>query len=252
VKQWRNLKDFILSFFYTKGKFFIVSFPNSGRSWLNLMIKNILKEIGKDDLLIENSHDFSEIIIEDGTRQDPNIIFKFTDRYKFFRSNVIFLSRDPRDIISSNYYQITNRAKNPFIFKNKTEFIRHDIFGFKRVVHFYNIWSQNKLIPRRFMLTKYENLLEGFEELRKVVKFLKLNVSDELIKKIYFECSADLMRKKELNNDLSGISNFGKSVNKLKVRKAIKGSYLNELDKKDINFCNIEMKKLSRYFNYKI
>ena len=60
------------------------------------------------------------------------------------------------------------------------------------------------------------------------------------------------MRKKELSNDLSGISDFGKSVNKLKVRKAMKGSYLNELDKKDINFCNIEMKNLSAYFNYKI
>jgi len=143
VKPWRYFKDFILSYYYPNGKYFIISFPNSGRSWLNYMIKCILKEIKNNDLQIENSHDFSEIIIEDGTRQDPNLIFKFIKRYKYFRANVIFLCRDPRDVISSNYYQVTNRAKNPFIFKDKSEFITHEVFGFKRVIHFYNLWFIN-------------------------------------------------------------------------------------------------------------
>ena len=42
------------------------------------------------------------------------------------------------------------------------------------------------------------------------------------------------------------------SINKLKVRKAIKGSYLNELSQEDIKYCNKEMLNLNKYFNYKI
>ena len=76
IKIWRNIKDIILSFFYPYGKVYLISFPNSGRSWLMHMLKEILQEIGNSDFEIEATHDCSEIIIEDGTRQNPNIIFK--------------------------------------------------------------------------------------------------------------------------------------------------------------------------------
>ena len=32
-----------------------------------------------EDLYIENTHDCSEIIIENGTRHDPQLIYKFTE-----------------------------------------------------------------------------------------------------------------------------------------------------------------------------
>lgn len=252
MRPWRYFKDFILSYYYPNGKYFIISFPNSGRSWLIYMIKCILKEIKNNDLQIENSHDFSEIIIEDGTRQDPNLLFKFIKRYKYLRANVIFLCRDPRDVISSNYYQVTNRAKNPFIFKDKSEFITHEVFGFKRVIHFYNLWFRNKSIPKKFLLIKYENLLGGLDELKKTLIFLNIDAPDTLIEKIYNQSNAELMRKKEINKSIDEISNFGNSINKLKVRKAIKGSYLNELSHEDIKYCNKEMLNLNKYFNYKI
>ena len=116
MKFWRNFKDFILSFFYPRNKIYVISFPNSGRTWLKHMLFEIIKELHINELNIEFSHDNSEIIIEDGTRIDPNIIFQYTDRYKYRRAKVIFLCRDPRDIIASNYHQVTKRERNPFIF----------------------------------------------------------------------------------------------------------------------------------------
>ena len=252
MRWWRNIKDLILSFYYPSGQVFLISFPNSGRTWVMHMVRKILKEAGQRKLEIQKTHDFSEIIIEDGTRQDPSLIFNFTDRFRYCRSRVIFLSRDPRDIIVSNFYQVTNRAKNPFRFNSKSEFIKHDIYGFKRVIHFFNIWGRNYNKPQEFLLIKYENLLKDFQELKRIIKFLDLDISDSLIEKVYNESSASKMRKKEKANQLEGFSHFGKEINKLKVRNAKKGSYLTELDSEDIAFCNEQMQKLDSYFGYKI
>jgi hypothetical protein len=81
---------------------------------------------------------------------------------------------------------------------------------------------------------------------------LNIDAPDTLVEKIYNQSNADLMRKKEINKSIEEISNFGNSINKLKVRKAIKGSYLNELSQEDIKYCNNEMLNLNTYFNYKI
>ena len=100
------------------------------------MLFEIIKELHINESNIEFSHDNSEIIIEDGTRIDPNIIFQYTDRYKYRRAKVIFLCRDPRDIIASNYHQVTKRARSPFIFNKKSDFVQHNILGFRRIIHF--------------------------------------------------------------------------------------------------------------------
>jgi|TARA_B110000967_G_scaffold202220_1_gene240702 hypothetical protein len=252
VIWWRNIKDLVLSFYYPSGQFFLVSFPNSGRTWLMYMLRNILKEAGKENIYIEDTHDTSEIIIENGTRQDPNLIFNFTSRFRYVRAKVIFLARDPRDVITSNFHQVTNRSKNPFKFNSKSEFVMHDIYGFKRVIHFFNIWYNNRKKPQDFLFVKYENLLESTLDLKKIITFLNVDIPDELIERIYLESTASKMREKEKKNQLQGFSNFGKEANKLKVRKAIKGSYATELTFEDIKFCNKEMEKLNSYFGYKI
>ena len=250
MKWWRNIKDIVLSFYYPSGQFFLVSFPNSGRTWLMYMLQTILKEVGREELYIENTHDCSEIIIENGTRQDPQLIFKFTDRFRYSRSRVIFLARDPRDIITSNFHQVTSRAIHPFKFSSRSEFVKHDLYGFKRVIHFFNMWYNNKTRPQDFLLIKYENLLEDTEDLKKVINFLDVDLSNESIERVYQESTAHKMREKEKKNQLRGFSDFGKEMNKLKVRKAREGSYLNELSSKDIAFCNKEIKKLNPYFGY--
>ena len=48
------------------------------------------------------------------------------------------------------------------------------------------------------------------------------------------------------------ITIFGKDRDKLKVRNAKIGGFINELSEDDILFCNKEMKLLNSYYNYKI
>ena len=255
--SWRDIKDFILSYKYPRNQYFLVSFPKTGRTWLMHMINQIIKETNKsfsdDKSFILNEHDSSEIIIEDGTRNDPLDVYKFTSRFRYHRGRVIFLVRDPRDVIVSHFYQVTKRAKNPFVFDSISEFIRHDVIGFRRIVHFYNLWKKNKHIPRNFLLVSYEDLINnGTQELERVIHFLDINVSQDTIRRVYVNSSAKKMRENEINNKLEGFNNFGKDRNQLKVRNAKIGSYISELSKEDVDYCNIEMKKLNSYFRYKV
>ena len=257
MKLWRDIKDFVLSFYYPKGQYFLVSFPKTGRTWLIYML-NQIKDLSNHPLkesksFIFNEHDNSEIIIENGYRNNPMDVFRYTNRFRYRRSKVIFLVRDPRDVVVSHFYQVTKRAKNPFVFNSITDFVKHDILGFKRIIHYYNLWYNNKEVPQNFLLVKYEDLYQnGVEELLRINKFLDLDVSRENIDMVYSNSTADKMRNKELSNKLEGFNDFGNDKNTLKVRNAKIEGYKNELSVEDIAFCNSEMRNLNHYFKYKI
>ena len=255
MKIWRDIKDFILSYYYPKRQFFLVSFPKTGRTWLMYMI-NKIKEQGnhrlkKEKYFIFKEHDNSEIILEDGTRNNPLDVFKFTSRFRYRRGKVIFLVRDPRDVIVSHFHQVTKRAKNPFIFNSISEFVKDDILGFKRIIHFYNLWYYQQQKPPDFLLIKYEDLLDnGVQTLSEITSFLNISITTNNLQDIYHESSSDKMRKKEKVNQLEGFNDFGKSRNQLKVRNAKIGGYQSELSDEDIQYCNSEMRHLNSFFGY--
>ena len=257
MNLWRDIKDFILSYKYPKNQYFLVSFPKTGRTWLLHMI-NQMKELSNQpsdtlDDFIFNEHDSSEIIIENGFRNNPNDIFKYTGRLRYRRSSVIFLVRDPRDVVVSHYHQVTKRAKNPFYFNSISEFVKDDVLGFKRIIHYYNLWFNQKDVPNNFLLLKYEDLLDnGVQTLSGITSFLNISISTNDLQDIYHQSSSDKMRKKEKLNQLEGFNDFGKRRNQLKVRNARIGGYKSELSEEDILYCNKEMKNLNTYFGYKI
>lgn len=257
MKFWRDIKDFILSYYYPKNQYFLVSFPKTGRTWLNYMLKQMVKQsnhpLKNNENFIFNEHDSSEIIIENGTRNNPLDVFKFTSRDRYRRGKVLFLVRDPRDVVVSHFHQVTKRAKNPFVFNSISDFVKDDILGFKRIIQYYNLWFFQKDIPKDFLLIKYEDLLnQGVDTLSEINKFFNIDITKDKIEKIYSKSSADKMRKKEKENKLEGFTDFGKDRDKLKVRNAKSGGFINELSEDDILFCNKEMKLLNSYYNYKI
>ena len=251
MKFWRNIKDFILSFYYPSGKCFLVSFPKTGQTWLMFMLYKYFNKINSKINMPEKTHDCSEIILENGIRIDENYIYKYTDRYKYLRSKVIFLVRDPRDVVVSHFYQITKRSKNPYRFNSITEFIRDKKLGFKRIIHFYNLWFSNKNIPQDFLLIRYEDLLnDGVNTLEIVLKYLNVTISKDIIDQVYLESSSNKMRKLEKENRLEGFNNFGNDPNSYKVRKAKIGTFIHELSDEDIDYCNTCMKELNPFFSY--
>jgi len=248
---WRNIKDFILSYSYQSGQYFLVSFPKTGRTWLMYMINQMQDLSSVENDLIFNEHDNSEIILENGYRNNPKDIFNFSKRYKYRRAKLIFLVRDPRDVVVSHFHQITKRANNPFVFKSISTFIRDEILGFNRIIYYYNLWYNNKSIPKDFLLIRYEDLFQnGCYELQRINEYLCLNISDNDIRSIYNNSSADKMRRRELAGDLESFKYFGSSKNQLKVRNARIGGYKKELTQSDIRYCNKKLEDLNKYFNY--
>ena len=76
---WRNIKDFILSFYYPSGKYFLISFPKTGQTWLMFMIEKYLNKISGKSSMIEKTHDCSEIILENGIRINEDYVYKYTN-----------------------------------------------------------------------------------------------------------------------------------------------------------------------------
>ncbi len=100
---YRDFKDFILSYDYDLDKNFVISFPKTGRTWLRYMIKEMIRK-STNKLDVTFTHDHSEIIIEDGVRNDTKFIFDHIRRKRYKRARVIFLVRNPKDVVVSHYH----------------------------------------------------------------------------------------------------------------------------------------------------
>ena len=112
---YRDFKDFILSYDYDLDKNFVISFPKTGRTWLRHMIDEMIKK-STYNLDVTFTHDHSEIITEDGVRNDTKFIFNHIRRKRYKRARVIFLVRNPKDVVVSHYHQITKRSLKPLKF----------------------------------------------------------------------------------------------------------------------------------------
>ena len=251
--------NFIASFFYLlidtfnlinsdKSKVCIISYPKSGVTWLKYMLiqiisNNRLESVDLHDIAdnkLDWSDDNSSMIFESGYRPNPHRLFLDGTRIKYRDTKIILLIRDPRDIIVSMYHQVTKRSKNPMKFRSISHFIRHPIFGMKRVIRFHDIWRKNSAIVKDMMVVTYDDLLEnGPSTLSSIMNFSQITNTDEsVIRKVYENSRADKMRRKEKANKIKGMKGFGNGQNSLKVRKAKSGSFKEELSSSDINYCN--------------
>ena len=261
-----------LKFRKRKKVIYVVSFPKCGRTWLKYILNKVfidyyklqnveedsinLKSLSKNNTripLVLDTHDNSNIVNEDGYRPDPNLMFNDLNKDRFANKNVLFIVRDPRDVVVSHYHQITKRSKNPMEFDSLSDFIRDPVFGFNRIITFYEIWFHNQSVPKNFSFIKYEDILSnGVFSVKSILDFIlpENDISFSIIEKAYNQSSADKMRKKEQEASIEGFMKFGEGIDYLKVRKAVSGSYLNEMNAEDIEFCNQMMEGKMNFLNY--
>jgi hypothetical protein len=182
---------------------FIVSYPRSGNTWMRFLIANLV------DLTDAATFANIERKIPDvykNTRNQlgriprPRILKSheyFDPRYK----RVIYIVRDPRDVVISYYH-----------FHRKTKMIEDGYSIDQYVTRFiagnldeYGSWEENVaswLATRRarssFLLLRYEDLLEHpARELSKIATFLCINRSSAQLARAIELSSADRMRQLE-------------------------------------------------------
>jgi hypothetical protein len=194
----------------------------------------------------------------------PGELEESKDRYK--DKKVIFLVRDPRDVIVSSYFEMKNRGNifgnNPYekrraVFDGSlSEFIHRREGGFDSIIRYYNIWAANRQIPKDFLLIRYEDLKANASgELHRVLDFLGLqSVPDEIITEAVNYASFDNMRRMESDGKFqTGILKPADKTDtdSYKTRKGKVKGYFDHLSGEEIFYLDrIIQEQLSNYYGY--
>lgn len=236
-----RLKKFVKWKFSKNNDVIVISFPKSGRTWLRIMLDklNIFLNYSHDGSSpYENSLHYSEME---------------EDKSKYKNNRIIFLIREPKDVTVSLYFQMTKRADKKY--KNIHSFFRNEKYGIKRVLKFYQIWEKNKNVPKDFLLITYEDLHKNtLKELKRVIDFLDVKVSDKKLKSVIKFADFNNMKrlekqgffKKEYGSILTPKNK--KDKDSYKVRKGKIKGYIDYLNKKDLKYCKKVSKKIKNNF----
>ena len=244
-------------------KCFILSFPKCGRTWLRVMLMKAIA--GHYDLQIRNY-----IYMRQLSNQEPNVprISVMHDdlphrkraeelessKKRFRRASVIFLVRDPRDVIVSWYFHKSRRSQE--YHGTLSDFIHEPVGSFDTVLRYYNIWDQNRELPERFLLVRYEELsTDPYGELRRILNFLNLQeISDEAVEEAIRFAGFDNMQQMEQNRKFRSGRLQPVSVadpESYKVRRGRVGGYVDYLSADEIAMLTNKMEsKLSPLFGY--
>jgi hypothetical protein len=244
---------------------FVVSFPKCGRTWLLVMIGHyVVNRYGlpQDDLL--NLGDFHKTVPE-----LPPIQFKHDDKpdrraaeeliatkaaYK--KHKVIFLVRDPRDVLVSKYYSLKYREDT--YSGSLSEFIREPRGSLSSIVRYYNIWFDQRNVPNKFLLLRYEDLhAHADQKLAEVLRFLGIReVSEDHVQGAVHFGRFENMRvyedERRFNRPMLWPTRPGE-FRSYKTRKGTVGDYRNELSEDDIRYVDDYLRQhLHRAFGYSL
>jgi len=279
VGLWKNLKKLLKRRKKWQADFYLLSYPKCGRTWLTLQIGRAIEQhfgLSTPNLLklramSEACPDVPSIRVTHDSaphRKRPHELPALKNQYA--GRKVIFMVRDPRDVIVSYYFHKTKREKaRKFWFFQKrrrethspftgtlSDFLRFDIGGFDTLLRYYNIWAASRKLTAGFLLVRYEDMhVDPEKELRRVLDFLGLQeISGEEAHEAVEFASFDNMRKMEASEgtgsyklkpaDRSDEESF-------KVRKGKVGGYVEYLSPDDIELLNRKMAEtLSDFYGY--
>lgn len=257
---------------------YLISYPKCGRSWLRLMVGRAISlhySLPEDEkiLFLDGRVKLHPEVPKISVVHDDRPMLKTpaeleTNKHRFRDKKVIFLVRDPRDVIVSSYFEMVKRGQmfgqNPYQTREAhfegslTEFIDRQCGGFDTILKFYNIWADNRRVPEGFLLVRYEDIKQDAHiELGRVLEFLGLDeVSDEIIDQAVNYASFENMRRLEESGRFnSGILSPADKEDRdsYKTRKGKIGGYQDYLTEDEIRSLNAKMRQvLNGYYGYTI
>jgi hypothetical protein len=241
---------------------YLVSYPKCGRTWLRVMLQQYLRSTGQSlrsfrDKSLLNVTPYHVIRFEHDQGSwipaPPRMEQLSFDVLKYGKKKVIFLARDPRDVLVSSWYHLKYREN---IYKGElSEFVRDELVGIHKVVAFMNMWVDNQYAMGEFLLLTYEQLhRDPHDTLRQMLTMMGVDVQSELVEQAVAASTFDKMKQMEQSGSLRepwmkpGAKNSG---NSFKIRKGKVGGFRQELSEEDIAFVNrVIQDKLSSRLPY--
>jgi len=208
-----------------------VSYPKSGRTW----IRYILSELNCDQQILFH-HDHFEF--SDGGR--PPHSFDISSRLEYYGriEKLVYLDRDPRDVMVSLYHQVTGRFGNVFGYTgNLAEFIRDDYFGAANLKGFRDIWQV--IVDRcGFLTISYEACHRDTKSvLEQILDYYQISFSESKLSDAILKGSFENMRNVETSMRFSEPWLRYRN-NSPKVRQGKVGEFHRELSEHDVGYLN--------------
>ena len=247
----------------------IVSFPKCGRTWLKLMIAKVLSDHYGESLreafislpavtlslqlgrapeirVTDFDHDCSGFIHGHHYR-----VFLKDRKTRYRAKRVLFLVRDPKDVIVSLYFQATRRMQ---AFEGSlSEFIRDDVMGIRKILAVYQSWLRNADVPVQFQVIRYEDTRANpLRTLRTALAMMNAQGIDEAVMNdAVAYCRFENMKMLEAANFLeNGILSPGdpRDPESFKVRRGQVGGYLQYLGEEDLAYIDQEMIRMKFFY----
>lgn len=230
------------------GDAFLISFPKCGRTWLRFALSHYFaRSLGlpiEPDL--QNTFQLLPNFDRDPVRGLP--AFRFHDRRPmlplilvshrtynrlwFQDRPVIFLVRDPRDVVVSAYFHAT-RHKHRFS-GTIGEFIEDEEQGLGSYIAYLNDWAAG-LANSPSHVTSYERMsADPATELRRVILFLGLLPDEQAIGEAVEKSSFGSMRSKERKTGIPGHRYDLKDSESLRMRRGKPGGFTDYLSAEEV------------------
>lgn len=174
----------------------------------------------------------------DGTKPLLNFdVQQRIDRYEY-SDKVLYLERDPRDVMVSLYYQVTGRFRDFFNYSGDiSEFIRDPYFGANNLRRFREMWAE-VVAEKGFLKITYEDLHENcFSNLKQALSYLGLPATDYDIECAVNSSTIEKMRAVEEKGEFAEPW-LRKRNGSAKVRRGIVGGFQSDLAIDDIEYLN--------------
>jgi len=213
----------------------LVSFPRSGNTWLRFLIAGVafpdrtpsftsIEQMIPDSIVL-NRRQLAQI-------PRPRIVKSheyFDPRYP----SVIYVVRDPRDVLLSyyNFYRKQRYIDDGYPMDQWVErFVKGDLHPFGSWGEHVGSWLGARGQNSRFLLVRYEDLqAETDSEVRRIAEFLGVDTSADSVAKAIELASAESMRSAE-KRETSGWGSSGKWRTDIPfVGKAVAGGWRNQL-----------------------
>jgi hypothetical protein len=220
---------------------YLVSFPKSGSTWLNFIIANVNMLMSRDNRKVTffNVHQYVPDIHDCKFIHKPLLVWpgfnfiKSHSHYNRFYPNVIYIVRNPADVMLS-YYKF--KSGLGVYSEPLSDFVRSPKNGIKNWIQHVSGWFLNSPPSLPFYLVKYEKLKhEPFKVIKDLYMQLGFELDDEIIHEALTKSSFSNM--KELEKSL----NYGGRPISQKftfMRKGIIGDSVNHFQSTDIEYIN--------------
>ena len=235
----------------TKNNFHLVSYPKSGRTWLALMLSDyeIYPKLHHYKLISQ------QLSINWSEEHYKDLAFKTYNN----NEKVVFLIRDPRDIVVSSYHHLVDRYNKNHLSDFKA-FIRSPNTGLPKIIFYQlKIFNHTKTAEHPFLIVRYEELHRNpYQTMRHILNFYgKFTYTKETILENVSKRNFENMRKKEMEggykkNEIQYLDNIRdiSNPNSFKVRQGKMGSYKDYFDDYDQAYFNnlVEKTKYPKTF----